>query len=427
MRQFTNDDNQFKDGILAFDSRAKIELYKNHQTSEENRLYSYILLDFNLTKDIILNDFSIEKSIEVDLNITLSTGQPVKKAYVSPVKMPKRINFINSHFFTLGLSAICSFVFERPVISVKNDYYNRFEIASPEELKEIGVEFPRTIAGPGSKGFRVHEEIINLWEKRLKEVIGLIDLITATEVKKHPINYEYLMQSFRLIQLAHINKKEDFDLGYSFLIAGIESISQIAVKKIDSPVKPKYYAEWKKIAKSSDVIKCLFEEYLKIKAYVNSEIVNRDLTKRFTKFLIDYNKNSNWEEVFYDELITEGLHYRLKYPSEISTRPELHPSSTEIEEFIKIIKDTYQLRSKFFHTGLSLPHITPNNTANSRFFHIIDNFQRREALSRKMKKENRNESPFKEWSKTQDRLATYELMSYMARNSITNYLKEVLR
>ena len=424
MRQFTNDDNQFKDGILAFDKRTEVKLYKIHQTSNDKRIYSYLILDFQLTKDIHFKDFTIEQSIEVDIDITTTTGQAVKKAYVSPVKMPKRVNYINSHYFTLGLSAICSFAFERPVFSAKNDYYNRFEIANQFELKEIGVEFPRTIGGPGAKGFRVHKEIIDIWETRLIEIVNLLDILTSTESQEYEVSYENLMQSFRLIQLAHINKKEDFDLGYSFLIAGIEPISQIAVDKIDFSIKPKLYNEWKKLSKTSDVAKGLFEEYLKVKTYVDSEVDNRDLTKRFVKFLITYTENSDWDDVFYNELISEGPNYRALYPNEISVVPELTPNKLTEEEFSKIIKNTYTLRSKFFHMGQPLPHKSPSNSSNNRFFHIIDNIKRRETLFKKMEKENRNESPFEEWSKTQDKLITFELMSNMARNSITNYVRK---
>ena len=426
MRQFINDDNQFKDGILAFDKRNEVKLYKIHNTSEDSRIYSYLILDFKLPKDIHFKDFSIEQSIEVDIDISTESGQSVKKAYVSPVKMPERINYINSHYFTLGLSAICSFAFERPVFSTKNDYYNRFEVANQYELKEIGVEFPRTIRGPGAKGFMVHNEIIDIWEKRLIEVVNLLDKLTSSESKEYEVSYENLMQSFRLIQLGHINKKEDFDLGFSFIIAGIEAISQIAIDKIDFSNKPELYSEWKKLSNTNEIARSLFEEYLKVQAYVNSEINNRDLTKRFVKFLITYTKNSDWEEVLYNELITEGLKYRMLFPNEISVVPELKPNKLTEDEFSIIIKNTYNLRSKFFHMGQSLPHKSTNNSSNNRFFHIIDNIKRREKLFMKMEKETRVESPYEEWTTTQDTLITFELMSNMARNSIINYIKKVL-
>jgi hypothetical protein len=422
-----NDDNQFKDGILAYDKRNEVSLYKIHQTSNDKRIYSYLILDFQLSKDIHFKDFTIEQSIEVDIDINTQSGQAVKKAYVSPVKMPERVNYINSHYFTLGLSAICSFAFERPVFSAKNDYYNRFEIANQYELKEIGVEFPRTIGGPGAKGFRVHKEIIDIWETRLIEIVNLLDILTSSESKEFEVSYENLMQSFRLIQLAHINKKEDFDLGYSFLIAGIEAISQIAVDKIDFSNKPKLYNQWKKLSKTSEVAKSLFEEYLKVKTYVDSEVNSRDLTKRFVKFLITFTKNIDWEEVSYNELITDGPKYRMLYPNERSVVPELIPNKLSEEEFSRIIKSTYSLRSKFLHMGQPLPHKSSINSSNDRFFHIIDNVARRETLFKKMEKENRVESPFEEWSKTQDKLITFELMSNMARNSITNYVKKVLQ
>lgn len=425
MKQFTQDDNQFKDGIISFDKRKHVSLFKIHETSENERLYSYLILDFELPRDIVLKDFTIQKSIEVD--ITSTSGLIHKKAYVSPVKMPERINYINSHYFTLGLSSVCSFAFERPVLSTKNDNYNNFDIANDYQLKEIGLEFPRTIAGPGAKGFRVHLDIINLWENRLKEIVDLLDILTDSENSEYSFSYEDIMQSFRLIQLAHINKKEDFDLGYSFLIAGIEAISQKAIAQIDFSKKHELYNDWKKCSKNNDIVKSLFEEYLKIKDYVDSEIKHRDLTKRFIKFLTFYNKNTNWDEVFHDDLLTEGLLYRFKYPNEISVMPELSPNSLGEDEFSNIIKGTYKLRSDFFHAGKALPHNKTSNSSNNRYFETINNLKKREQLSKLMKKENRVESSYEEWSKTTDILITFELMSNMARNSITNYIKSEIQ
>ncbi|WP_026704203.1 hypothetical protein [Flavobacterium soli] len=421
MRQFTQDDNQFKDGIISFDKRKDANLHKLHETSEDKRLYGYLLLDFKMPRDIIFKDFMILESIEVDI------GLPNKKAYVSPVKMPQRINHINSHYFTLGLSAICSFAFERPVLATKNDNFNRFIIANELELKEIGVEFPRTIAGPGAKGFRIHLDIIDLWETRLKDIINLLDILTDKENTEYRFTFEDIMQSFRLIQLAYINKKEDFDLGYSFLIAGIEAISQLAIDRITFLEKHEMYEKWKKHSKTDDIGKSLFEEYLKIKTYVDSEIKNRDLTKRFTKFLILYNNKTNWEEVFYDDLISEGLAYRSLYPNEISIIPELSPTKLIEEEFSDIIKKTYQLRSKFFHTGKPLPHNKTNNSSSNRYFEIINNAEKREILSKLMIKKNTNEISYTELSKTQDIVITFELMSSMARNSITSYIKSEIQ
>lgn len=107
--------------------------------------------------------------------------------------------------------------------------------------------------------------------------------------------------------------------------------------------------------------------------------------------------------------------------------PELSPNSVGDDEFSNIIKGTYHLRSKFFHNGKALPHNKTSNSSNNRFFEIVNNLKKREQLFKLMKKENRVESPHKEWSKTQDKLITFELMSNMARNSITNYIKSEIR
>ncbi|MEP6806283.1 MAG: hypothetical protein ABI892_17280 [Flavobacterium sp.] len=428
MRAITDDSNLFKEAIIAFDKTATISLFKIFETNLSKRIYGYLILDFNLSKDMVFDDFTIHKSIVVDLDINNSGSQQVKKAFVSPVWMPERINFVSSHLYTLALSAICSFAFERPVHSTKNDNFNGFEIPNIFALKSVGVEFPTTVAGSSAVKVNIHPDIILLWEKRLKELINLIDILLLQKKGNKKLRYDSVMRSFRLIQLAHLNRKEDFDLGYSFLIAGTESVSQ-TIKRKTSNKHATFHDQWKELGKTNNLVKTLFEEYARLKMIDDNE-ANRDLGKRFAEFVMVYNKDTNWEEVLYDELITEGLNVRQKFVNEISVQHEYTPSDFSSIRFAKIIKDTYALRSKFFHTGLALPHTKTSNSFSIRYFQIVLNINKINELDKKKSKERETEiseaEAEKQWFITRTVLVTYELMSTMSRVSITNYLKEEL-
>lgn len=423
MRVLTQDYNLFQEAIFAYNKHLAVRengFMKMHETSSEKRLYGYLLFEFELAMDLEFTDFTILKSFVVDLGIENSIGQKLRKAFVSPVLMPTYVNYHHSHLFTLALSSICSFAFERPVFSTNNDFYNRFELSTELELKEIGSEFPQTVLGNPQSIHRPHKEIVKLWKERLDEIIKLVDFsIENNEL----LNYEGLLQSFRLIQLGHQNKKNDFDLAFSLLIAGIESISQVAIPQMCYNKQHESYNKWKKESRKSESLKLLLDEYRKFKEYVDNNIKHRDLTKRFVKFIHTYCPTNKWSEVLYRDLINEGLDVREKYKNEISTFPEMVPENLTYAELNKIIKQTYQFRSKFLHTGKPTPHTFPNNSFNERYFQVIDNRERRKKLFEKMEKENRNESPYSEWSKAQDILLKFELMSTIARVSITEYAK----
>ncbi|PHQ28548.1 hypothetical protein [Leeuwenhoekiella nanhaiensis] len=423
MRPLTQDYNLFKEAILAYNrntATSKNGFIKKHNTSSEKRLYGYLLIEFDLYEDLQFSDFTILKSISVDLGIQNSIGQKLRKAFICPVLMPSYVNYHHSHLFTLALSAICSFAFERPVFSTSDDFYNGFKIVSEPELKKIGSEFPQTVLGSSRSTYKPHNEILRLWKDRFDEIIKLINFsIDHGEI----LDYQSLFQSMRIIQLGHQNKKNDFDLAFSLLIAGIESISQLAIPQIYFSKQHEKYKEWKKETQKSESLKLLLSEYRKFKEYLDNNIKHRDLTKRFVEFILTYCPTDKWSEVLYMDLIIEGLEVRKNYEDEISSFPEMVPENLTREELIKIIKQTYQFRSKFLHTGKPTPHTFPNNSLNERYFQVIDNPERRNKLLEKMERENRNKLPYSEWSKTQDILIKFELMSTIARVSITEYAK----
>lgn len=73
----------------------------------------------------------------------------------------------------------------------------------------------------------------------------------------------------------------------------------------------------------------------------------------------------------------------------------------------KIIKSTYNYRSKFFHKGKSYPHTEHSNHMDERFFQTLSSF-----------KENDNKTK-------KELLIKFEFMSTMARKSISAYLSKI--
>ncbi len=68
----------FKEAIIAF-SKEQAEntssLIKLYDTNADNRLYGYLVLDFNLSEDIVCGDFTIFKSEKIYFDLKDTFGQ----------------------------------------------------------------------------------------------------------------------------------------------------------------------------------------------------------------------------------------------------------------------------------------------------------------------------------------------------------------
>ncbi len=410
----------FKEAIIAFSKKQTEKtpsLVKLYETTEDKRLYGYLILDFFLSEDIVCDDLTIFKSEKIYFDLKDNFGQQISWTYISAVRLPEYVNFLNSSLYTLALSSICSFAFERPVYSATEYSYEKHleKKASLEELKHIGMSFPILSSGNNGTESRVHNSIISQWKDNFTEIYKTVNKLSNTNNSK--LNYDSFFQIIRLIQLSLQNKKNDFDLSYSLLIAAIESSATIYSKAI-KPEKPKEHIEWLKLRDSKDtLINSLAYKYEELWAKFSQAEKNSQLSFRFIKFIFECSPKETWEATIDDDLLRDGLDYRQKHTYEASLIPELTPNSLTDEKLQEVIKKTYSYRSKFFHEGKSTPHQEHKNSNKNRFFEITLNVTRYNEQKKSVNFEI--ESLY-------DLHAKYELMSCIARISITEFAKKSL-
>jgi|GEM_PF-3279971 len=409
----------FKEAIIAF-SKKQAEntpsLVKLYKTTVDKRLFGYLVLDFNLTEDIVCGDFTIFKSEKIYFDLQDTFGQQMSWSYISAVRLPEYVNFLNSSLYTLALSTICSFAFERPVYSATEYSYEKHleKKASSDELKHIGMSFPILSLGNNGTESRVHHSVISRWINRFKEINELVNKFSKTDNSKSRLTYNSFFQIMRLFQLSLQNKKNDFDLSFSLLVASIESAATFYSKAL-SPKKPDNHKRWLELRESRDpIISSLAQKYEELWATFSQVEKDSQLSPRFIRFIFECAPKETWEATIDDDLLRDGLDYRQKYPHEVSLQPELTPNSLTDEELQDIIKKTYSYRSNFIHKGISTPHQEHKNSNRNRFFEKILN------PNRYNKRNYNNDFDFESLF---DLHAKYELMSCIARISITEYAK----
>lgn len=295
VRAYASETIIFREAIIVYNENLPNGLHSYINTNEGNRVIGHLILDFKLNFTLEYNDFIIYPSEEIHF----SPNNSVKKGFVSMVRMPKRINFPSSHLFTQALSALCSFAFERPVLSPRNDFDRSLNTINSNGLLNIALEWPRTIAGPGSNGSTVHSSVQVIWKERLIDILKKIDILKNLD---HSIYFE-MMRTIRLIHLAHINHRNDFDLSFSMLISAIESIATKAIPEIKIQHHLDYQ-NWKKksFRNRDEETQRLYKEYHRLKE-VERQILNGGLSNRFTEFIMKSKPKDYMNEV----LINRGF------------------------------------------------------------------------------------------------------------------------
>lgn len=414
----------FKEAIIAF-SKEQAEntssLIKLYDTNTDNRLYGYLVLDFNLSEDIVCGDFTIFKSEKIYFDLKDTFGQQISWSYISAVRLPEYVNFLNSSLYTLALSTICSFAFERPVYSATEYSYEKHlgKKASSDELKHIGMSFPILSLGNNGTISEVHHSVLSQWINKFKEINEVVNKFYNADNSKSRLTYNSFFQIMRLFQLSLQNKKNDFDLSFSLLVASIESAATFYSEAIP-PTKPKEHKEWLNLRKSENlIISSLAKKYEELWAKFSQVEKDSQLSSRFIKFIFECAPKETWEATIDDDLLRDGLDYRQDYPEEVSRQPELTPNSLTDEELQDIIKKTYSYRSNFIHKGTSTPHQEHKNSNRNRFFEKTFN------ILRFNEEKNETLTPLK-LATWYDLHAKYELMSCIARVSITEYAKRTI-
>src|SRR5919106_1638787 len=102
----------------------------------------YLLLNFELTSEISLDDFTIYQTRTVHI------PNSAYAAFVAPVNMPPWIEpRFNGHLFLIALSAVLTFAICRPVKSPRD--ISTIGTAIDKAEFELAIQYPVLTAGPG--------------------------------------------------------------------------------------------------------------------------------------------------------------------------------------------------------------------------------------------------------------------------------------
>ncbi|MBT2603950.1 hypothetical protein J7E55_13155 [Bacillus sp. ISL-53] len=385
MSRAVSGDHVLFDECIPMFRPEKIKVYE-----EGNELYGYLLLDFELTESLHFEYFIIEPTKKVML-------PGAYKAFISRVKLPKWFEWDhNSHLFTIGLASVISFVSGRPVKSPRDGYTSRKEL-DQRTLSELAIQFPILSAGPGAHDTRLSNESYTKLKEKLHEILILLYSVPYEL-------YKTVMQSIRLVQLAQLNKRDDFGLGYYLLVSAVEPIATEAIKRKKVVSKNQIKEEWKDIAKKDEEFNDLLEKY-------QQELSkNRYIGKRFVEFIMHYCPPAQWFDLKHPhENMTEYVGDLTGQSQDWVTKKqwyEIYPDDLSDDQIRAILSDVYVHRSKFTHEGKNPPHRHPNSS--NRFFE-------EERIIEYVKGDHR----YKEIL-----LPNFQLISFIANRSIINYLKE---
>ena len=362
--------------------------------AEGEELVGYLLLDFSLELPLEFNHFSIQPTIEIRLPGAYA-------AYVAPVIQPKWFKMPhNTHLFTIGLSAVVSFVTGRPIKAPRDGYLTRRKDLDVNGLRELAIQHPILTAGPGNHDTRLSKATFDKMRSELYETIRLLFEMP------YPL-YVATMQAIRLVHLAHLNHRDDFGLSYYLLVSAMEPIAKTAIKRKSVATQHDLFDKWKEISQSDPEFNQLF------KTYQQERSKNQYLGRRLVEFVMRYCPPEQWNELEHPEENSTGYTSEMSHGSHdwswVTKKKwyEIYPEDLTEEEIRKLISDCYVHRSTFTHEGKNPPHQTPYSS--NRFFD----------------KETVVDDKTNEFRMYEVVLPNYRLISFIAKRSIFNYLIEI--
>ncbi|PAW27863.1 hypothetical protein BKC07_16915 [Peribacillus simplex] len=387
MVRFVSADHvMFKECIEIFRPRSK---RYDLDVSDSGHI-GFILLDFELTEEWKFEKFEIKPTIKVNLGSIYS-------AFIAPVVCLEPLESFNTHLFSLAVGSIVSFIVTRPVKTSRDSFF-MFNLDTEEGKKERGMYFPIKTTGTGSTNTTLTKQRIDRFYNELKELVDILDKLPYEK-------YERFMQAIRLVNLAHINKREEFSLSYYLLVSAIESIAQLAIP-IKRAVDPNE-EEWERLAEEKKVIKSLLNQYKQLRDS------GHQLTKRFLTFILEYCPIKDWSNHehpsanFIDTIRKEFNDSDEFFESLFDKKwNEIYPEDLKEKQLKKIIEDTYRFRSKFTHEGGPTPHINPDSS--ERFFETVTVFD-----------------PNSSSLYTTKYVINHSFLSFITKIAIFNYIREV--
>ncbi|WP_074596258.1 hypothetical protein [Bacillus cereus] len=385
IRAVTSDHILFKECIESFRPENR------NFDSETEQVIGYLLLDFRLNKELKFEHFIIQPATEVRFENDIRYA-----SFIAPVILPKWKEISGrEHLFLIALSTVMSFIFRRAITAPRDQF---FSWSKEIDVTKYAMHHPILTAGPGAHKIVIPEERLEELYRELQEFVKL--LCDVIPYKK----YTEVMQSIRLVQLAFLNMREDFALSYYLLISSIEPFARKAIKRKRVVSKHPLEEKWKKYAEENEDISQLFEEYSRLSGE------NKQLVKRFVEFVLEYCPPNQWNQLEHPSewdlaAIPEDIRPNFNWIIE-DHWDEIYPESIPEKEIRDILSGAYKHRSQYTHEGKNPPHSSPSDG-------VLKYFEKQMIVS---------EEPFKIIELT---YPTFNLMSFIAKKSIQNYLLKV--
>lgn len=340
-------------GILSFDDCEKVlrpDMWKKYfgflPINEKGNYCVLLLSEIPLTVGAyVVNDFKLTPMV---------TKWDPFKPYGLLLYVPNGFDFLTAPLFGEALAPILSFSLRRRVKTHRRAYQiDNVPKEIPEDawtkLSSISVGPEMSLQQPLTK----KEQI-----RRLENFGKIFDTLMGMSEK----DYLATVRAFRLYQLSLLNYREDIGLAYTLLVAAIETVAECFVKiKVRFEELPEA-TEWEEIFAELGLPK---EHIVKIEKLLLKG--KQFLGLKFREFVVNYLPDSFWTtadskaielDAYIDEIRKAHLGTELKEEKNHFERywwlyaPEKKVTKSELEE---VLKNIYNLRSKFAHVGESPP------------------------------------------------------------------------
>ncbi|MFD0964353.1 hypothetical protein [Pseudofulvibacter geojedonensis] len=342
---------EFENAIRFFRKKDQVLNKDNSPKSIGSKFY--LLTDFKIFREYNVGECIITRSEQIFIDNNTYTN-------VSEIKIPEWVYRsknveLTSESFSLVLSALISFGSERDVRLYRN-YYNI------NSIERISAELPLQHSGPGA----IHKLNEKSVESILQNVSQLFDIIDKLDYA----DYETVIRSSRLFQLAQNTKRLDHNLSYSLIVSSIETNADKAIRVKD--VKKGWSEIKKRIKQVADDAELeqefrdvlfdklnhhysgiRFRKFIKENALFNSI----KLDNRYHRMGLLQEEKEAFEPI--DKRL-DPLNY---FIHENRSKPDflLHLEEHTGINYDNLLKDSYSYRSKFYHAGEAMKHNTPNN------------------------------------------------------------------
>ena len=383
---------EFETAIPYFRKTSQ-ETIANREILKLNSSF-YILTDFKIHQDFLIDDCTVLKSQQVFLDTNTY-------ANISEVIIPNWIvNHSNGEIacasFTLVFSSLISLATERNVKFFSNHY-------NISTIESIASQLPLQHSGPGAIDKPTETDV----EEFMKAVSDVYSLAHQLEDS----NYLTFIRSCRLFQLAKNTLPLDHNLGYSLMVSCIESNADNAIK----PKEVKY--GWSDIKKRIKKVADEAELEQEFRDILYQKLNHHYSGKRFKKFITDYapfeslNLKSRYDKMGLFQEEKDALEPMDRQIDPINYFIHENRKNSELLDILEkglgikydgLLGNTYSYRSKFYHAGEAEIHNRPDNF--DRYIKTVVSIEDEQAKSVYM--------------------ISFNLLAQIARSSSINYYKK---